>query len=86
MLRNILKRRILFAVLMASMLLGVAFLTAFTSPPAEAKGCWWRTTTYYSDATYSTVIGQYIIPCEGQTQIWGSTSGFAKKDTGECGC
>jgi len=83
--RNILKRRILFAILMASMLLGVAFSTAFRQP-TNARGCWWRTTTYYSNATYSTVIGQYIIPCEGPTQIWGTTAAYVQKDTGECGC
>jgi len=84
--RNILKRRILFAILMASMLLGVAFSTAFTCRRANARGCVWRTTTYYSNATYTTIIGQYIIPCEGMVQIWGSTSAYKKIDSGECGC
>ena len=86
MLRNILKRRILFAILMASMLLGVAFSNTFTSRPANAKGCVWRNTTYYSDATYTTVIGTYYIPCEGWAQSWGSTSSFKTIDSGECGC
>lgn len=86
MLRNILKRRILFAILMASMLLGVAFSIAFTCQRASARGCLARTTTYYSNATYSTVIGQYIIPCEGMAQIWGSTSAYKTVDMYECGC
>lgn len=86
MLRNILKRPILSAILMASILLGVAFLTAFTCPPATAKGCFSRTTTYYSDATLSTVIGQNILPCEGWVQTWGSTSAFKTVQIDECGC
>ena len=86
MLRNILKRRILIAILMASMLLGVAFLTTFTSQPANAKGCVGSTRYDYSDATYSTVIGEYTRPCEGWVQTWGSTSQFTTVTYFECGC
>jgi hypothetical protein len=86
MLRNILKRRILSAILMASMFLGVAFSIAFTCQPTNARGCTWVTRTYFSNANYTTVIGQYILPCEGMIQIWGSTSAYVQKDTGECGC
>jgi hypothetical protein len=86
MLRNILKRRILVAILMASMLIGVALLTAFTCRPANARGCWSRTTTYYSDPNYWNVIGQYIQPCEGWPQSWGSTSAYKSVVMEECGC
>ena len=59
MIRNILKRRILSAILMASMLFGVAFLTAFTCQPANARCCTAFQKVYYSDATYSIVIGEF---------------------------
>ena len=87
MIRNILKRRILIAILMASMVLGVAFLTAFTCP-ASARGCVTVTTTYYSDATKTTAIGGRYKPCEGPDQWWGSTSTFHSTiyNFDECGC
>ncbi len=86
MFRNILKRRILFAILIASMLLGVAFSTAFTCPPASARGCTARMTYYYSDATYTTIIGSNYLPCEGWVQTWGSTSVYKITTFHECGC
>jgi len=86
MFRNILKRRILFAILMASMLLGVAFSTAFTCRPANARGCVSYTMYYYSDATWSTVIGYYYRPCEGLPYSWGSTSQYKNLEEHDCGC
>ena len=84
MIRNILKRRILSAILMASMLFGVAFLTAFT--PANARGCSGFQRVYYSDATYSIVIGEFIRNCDGSSSVWGSTSVYKIINLIECGC
>jgi hypothetical protein len=86
MIRNILKRRILFAILMAAMLFGVAFLSAFTCPPANARGCSGFQKLYYSDATYSILIGEFIRNCDGSSSVWGSTSTYKVINTIECGC
>ena len=95
MLRNILKRRLLFAMLIVSLLFGVAFLTtSSTCRRASAMApdgfgyprCYATTNTYYSDATYSTIIGQTVVPCYGDFWTWGSTSSFHTLDVDECGC
>ena len=85
MIRNILKRRILSAILMASMLFGVAFLTAFTCQPANARCCTAFQKVYYSDATYSIVIGEFTRNCDGSSSVWGSTSTYKIINLIECG-
>jgi Family of unknown function (DUF6289) len=86
MLQNILKRRIFLAIVMASMLFGAAFLTTFTCRPASARGCASFTMYYYSDPTWSTVIGYYHRPCEGLPYSWGSTSEYKNLEEHDCGC
>ena len=85
MLQQILRRRILFAILMASMLFVIAFPTALTTQPASAKPSFSLLKDYYSDATYTTLIGQQWWPCVGQPSSWGSISEFMDVSTEPCG-
>ena len=85
MLRTILKRRILFAILIASMFFGIAFSSAVTNNPASARPCNSILKEYYSDATYTNQIGEQYWPCIGQPSSWGTTSQYVILSIEECG-
>ncbi len=85
MLRQILKRRILFASVIASVILGITFSIALTNNPASAKPCFSLLKEYYSDATYSVEVGEQWWPCVGQPSQWGTTSQFMISSTEGCG-
>jgi hypothetical protein len=85
MLRKTLKKRVLFAALMASMLFGIAFSPAFTSQPTAARPCFSLSKDYYSDATYSVQVGQQYWPCVGQPSQWGVVTQYMETSTEECG-
>jgi hypothetical protein len=85
MLRTILKRRILLAILIASMFFGIALSTALTNNPASAKPCNSIDKEYYSDATYTVQIGEQYWPCVGSPTQWGTTSAFVIVTTESCG-
>jgi len=40
---------------------------------------------YYSDATYSIVIGEFTRNCDGSSSSWGSTSTYKIINLIECG-
>jgi hypothetical protein len=82
---KILRKRISFAILMASMLFAIAFSPAFTTKPASARPCFSLLKMYYSDATYSVEVGEQYWPCAGQPTHWGTTSAFMESSTEECG-
>lgn len=44
----------------------------------------WVLTQYFSDDTYSTIVGQIYTNCNGVTRSWGSTSDFVIQDSGAC--
>ncbi len=83
MLRRILKRRILFAALLASLLLGLSFSPAFE--PTSARPCNSILKDYYSDATYTDLVGEYYWPCVGQPSHWGVTSDYVDVSLESCG-
>ena len=85
MLRQILRRRILFTILMVSVILGIAFSTSLTNQPASSKPCFSILKEYYSDATYSEQIGEQYWPCVGQPSQWGTISEFKIVSTEGCG-
>jgi len=85
MLRQFLRRRILFAMLMFSMLLGIAFSTPLTNQPASARPCFSLLKEYYDDAFYTNLIGEQYWPCAGQPSSWGSISSYMVSSTEQCG-
>jgi len=85
MLRQILNRRVLLVMLMASMLFGFVFSTTFSTNPASARPCFSLLKEYYSDATYSVEVGEQYWPCVGQPTQWGTTSAFMISSTEGCG-
>lgn len=85
MLRKTLSRRILLTILFV-VALAVAIGAALGHRnSASAKPCFSIDTLYYSDATYTTVIGERYIPCDGQTWSWGTTSAYYETSTESCG-
>lgn len=85
MLQQILRRRILVAILLVTMFFAFAFSTTFINPTTSARPCSSILKEYYSDATYSTQIGEQYWPCVGQPTQWGATSAFKIVSTEGCG-
>lgn len=85
MLRQILNRRILFTIIKASVLSGFVFSTTLLNNPASARPCNSILKEYYSDATYSVLIGEQYWPCIGQPSQWGTISAFKIVSLEECG-
>jgi len=85
MLRQILNRRILFTIIMAAVLSGFVFSTTLLNNQAGARPCNSILKEYYSDATYSTQIGEQYWPCIGQPSQWGTTSEFKIVSLEQCG-
>jgi hypothetical protein len=85
MLKQALKRKILFATLMAALLFGVAFSPSFTNKPAAARPCFSLSKDYYSDASFSVQVGNQYWPCVGQPSQWGVVTQFMDSSTEECG-
>lgn len=85
MLRQTLKRPVLFAILMVSMLLSVALAPSFTNNPAAARPCFSISKDYFSDATHSVQVGNQYWPCVGQPSQWGTVTEFKETSTEECG-
>ena len=59
-------------------LLAAAGVT-FAAAPAQAAACPLGNecvTTYYSDASHTTVIGGKIEYCDGDSNSWGTRSGY----------
>jgi hypothetical protein len=62
----------------AAALLAAAGVT-FAAAPAQASACPLGSecvTTYYSDASLTTVIGGKIEYCDGGSDSWGTRSGY----------
>ena len=85
MFRLILGRRILFAILTVSMVIGIAFATSFKNDSVSARPCFSLLKEYYSDATYSVQVGEQYWPCIGQPSQWGTTSSYMISSTDDCG-
>ena len=74
--------------LVLAALLGSA-VVALPAVPAQAIGscgvhdaC---TTTYYSSVARTTIVGQVLVECDGQTFEWGTLRGFAVETNTPCG-
>jgi hypothetical protein len=83
MLRKILKKRVLVAAINTLIILAIAFSPAFTRR-AAAKPDFSLLKIYYSDATYTTEVGEYWWPCVGQPSHWGVTSAYVDVSTEDC--
>jgi Family of unknown function (DUF6289) len=63
-------------------------IIALPAAPAQAapicKADYYCTVTYYSTAAHTTVIGQHIIDCSGNSSMWGSISGYETVANSEC--
>lgn len=71
MLRKTLARRILLTALFVAAL-AVAIAASFGHKnSASAKPCFSIDTVYYSDATYTTEVGERYTPCDGSPWSWG---------------
>ncbi|QYC39719.1 hypothetical protein Nocox_10500 [Nonomuraea coxensis DSM 45129] len=69
-------RRVL-ATLCAPLLatIAVTAVTAVSAAPAQARACQidhYCVTTFYSDGTYTTVVGQLYEDCAGNRSMWGT--------------
>ena len=67
-------RRILLAAVLA-----VAAFVAVPGTPAQARACWFDSecyTTFYSDATHTTVVGELYESCDGDRVGWGRRTGY----------
>src|ERR1044072_4957882 len=72
--RQILKRRILFAFLMACMLFSIAFSSTFTSKQRAQVQCCAAYFYYFSSLPNPTQVGESVFGCDGQEHmIWGTT-------------
>ncbi|MEU4510022.1 DUF6289 family protein [Nonomuraea wenchangensis] len=66
-------RRVLTPLL--ATLLAAAAVTAATASPAQARACridHYCVTTFYSDGTYTTVVGELYEDCAGNRSMWGT--------------
>lgn len=67
------------AVLVTLMTVLAAGIVLMMPGTALAACCGWEwTTTYYSDASKTVVVGECItnVSCSGQNECWGSTSAY----------
>jgi hypothetical protein len=83
--RQILKRRILFTILMASMLFSIAFSSTFTTKQqAQVQpGAAYR--YYFTSLPNPTLVGQSFIDCDLQEHmIWGTTGPITRTTMACC--
>jgi hypothetical protein len=73
MIRKVLFRRILLLVLLSVMTLGALALRQPTTEAAPAGNC-----TYYSNASHTTVVGQYGYDCCNNYVAWGVKTSFSQ--------
>lgn len=71
------------------MMVGLVFLLAATlfvslPQPSQAAGSYCET-TFYSDATHTTIVGERIKTCSGSVFTWGTTSAYKVTACEPCG-
>ena len=64
--------------LVAALLVGAAAFTVVALAPADAEAACWGVTSYYSDATYTTVVGARGTGCCGEPINWGIITPYSK--------
>jgi Family of unknown function (DUF6289) len=73
--------------LVIAALIGTA-VVAIPAVPAQANnGCVRNvecTTTFYSSAAHTTVVGQAVITCNGELAEWGTTSIYSVETYSTC--
>jgi hypothetical protein len=68
-------------------LLGGAIVALTTTSAQAAPRCladYYCTVTFYSTTAHTTVIGQHIIDCAGDSSYWGTISGIETVTNSEC--
>lgn len=80
---NLPRRSVLVALVLAFAVSAVAGF--FTAGTTYALPCNEVERIYYSDATYSTVVGERILFCNGQTWKWGSVTSYVQVYSTPCG-
>ncbi|HTG36820.1 MAG TPA: DUF6289 family protein [Thermoanaerobaculia bacterium] len=60
---------------LTALLVGAATVAATTAPKIEAATS--SSCTYYSDASHTTVVGQYGKDCCNNTVAWGSKTAYS---------
>jgi len=64
--------------LAAALLVGAIAFATVALAPADAEAACWGVTYYYSDATYTTVVGARGTGCCDEPVHWGVTSPYPK--------
>lgn len=64
--------------LVAALLVGAAAFTVVAFAPADAEAACWGVTSYYSDATYTEVVGARGTGCCGEPVNWGIITPYSK--------
>lgn len=73
--------------LIIAALLGAGVIVVPAGPAQAAPICkadYYCTVTFYSSAAHTTVIGQRIVDCAGNSSTWGQFSGFETVVNSEC--
>jgi len=74
-----------FAAIFAMSIAAAAALPA--SPVTAAEGCgvaFSCTTNYYSSSTYTTLVGQRFVECDGTETRWGTNTVWKKVTSSAC--
>jgi len=80
--RRFTRRNVLAALVFV---LAVSALAGYVAPSADALPANETWTTYFSDASHTTPIGERAILCSGQTFKWGSLSIHKETISFPCG-
>jgi len=84
MLRKLPIGRVFLKALAVLVLVVVIGLALGHSNRASAKSCFSIETDYYSDDSFTTLVGVRYIPCAGQPWQWGTTSPYYETSTESC--
>ncbi len=66
-------------------LLGLACAVALLGPATDALAASYCERSYYSDATYTVLVGERITTCQGQVYSWGVVTPYRLSACEPCG-
>ncbi|WP_187335725.1 DUF6289 family protein [Novosphingopyxis iocasae] len=70
---------------MAKLMLAAVGITAASAVYAAGPYTdYYKKTTYYSDASYQTVVGERVLTCMSIWEEWGEVTDFRKGKIGNC--
>jgi hypothetical protein len=89
LLNSVYRHKIFAAFLVLLILAGLSYASISFAKPEPAKeqtsNClWYRRTTYYSDASLTTVVGTQVFFCDGNVGTSGTVTQFSTFVTCEC--